>query len=173
MIEYATPADDPGCREQIAEAVFRLYRRASSILGDQCEATPDYTTTYLHGLLSETLTGDDVDTAALATMAAYQIVKDLVDPGEVAEPGWWGTPLGRAVCWWVGWPGNPKASVQIVPASVVRHVLGFTRQAAFQRGDIYSDELQRALRERWPAMQRRKPASPAALTLVKAFGVDA
>lgn len=149
---FETPAHDPSCDEQLRIAVADLYRRASSILGEQCEATPEHTSTWL-GITLRGEDGSTYDGESLAVMCAYQVVKDLVDRADTDNPEWWGTPLGRTVTWWVGWPGDPKQSVKIVPPPVVRHVLGITRQAAFQRGDMYSDELRRALRERWPSIQ--------------------
>lgn len=164
---YATPAHDPRCREQLATAVAALYRRARSILGEQPEATPDYTTNWLYDVL--TLGIGEASAETMATMAAYQIVRDLMDPAEVASSAWWGTPLGRAIVWWVGWPASPSQSVVVVPQRIVCHVLGVTRQRAAQMGVVWSDELTAQLRRRWPEIQQRT-TSAATLALVKAFG---
>lgn len=145
MIDYPlTPAHTEECAEQIRAAVAALYRRATSILGAQLEGTPGFSADYL----IEALRGNDVEAPeSMAQLAAVQIVHDLLDTAATADPAFWGTALGRAIVWHVGWPGTHE--VKIVPISVSCRVLGVTRQAAHQWGDTWSDGLRARLRERW------------------------
>lgn len=158
MTTYPTPAHTDECAAQIRGAVDRLYRRASNVLGAQVEATPEYTADYLTQCLRER---DPDAPESMAQLAAVQIVHDVLDKSTSEVSAFWGTALGRAIVWHVGWPGTHE--IKIVPASVVMFVLGVTRQRAHQLGPLYSDDLRGRLREQWSEIQTRKSRNHLAL----------
>ena len=116
-----TPCHLPGVRQEIHEAVRRLHGRARHVFGRQPEATVAGTTDWY---VQELTCAGDAPGAELnerARAAAREIVTDLVDCPDFA---WWGTQLGRAVAWWIGYRPNEEQ----VPREAVAEILGVSRQ---------------------------------------------
>src|SRR5882757_3578001 len=147
---YPTPAHHPLVREEIGNAVTRFYGRALVVLGPQHEATPSYIKNwYAEELLSPVV--------ADAKRVAQEIHKMLVDSPDF---DWWGTHLGRACAWHIGY-GHV-----LVPREAVAAILGVTRQWVHQLSERKKNsgmagtfgclEVRDLLRDRWDRIQDRE-----------------
>jgi hypothetical protein len=153
MTIYPTPAHDPAVYEQIYAAVARLYDRARIVFGKQCEATVSGVSFWY----VDCLRGKPQDPAWSAeTIAqagihgAREIVQSLVDHPDFA---WWGTPLGRAVAWHIGY------TKEQVPREVVATILDVSRQRIHQlvvrkieqggNQPFLAEEVRALLRHKW------------------------
>lgn len=158
MPDYLTPAFVPAVEHQLRIAVDELYRRARSILGDQCEATPAGVTRFYLGELR--MTNADTgpgDLGQRARQAAVEIARDLV----TTDFAWWGTPLGRACAWHIGYLHGSDTAVNAlrpVPREAVAAIWGISRQGVHKRaqqddGTLTVARVREVFRERWVAGQ--------------------
>lgn len=61
-----------------------------------------------------------------AEATAREIATYLLDRSEIRLPGFWATPLGRLICWHIGYPEA------VVPASLIGPMMGTTRQYTYR-----------------------------------------
>jgi hypothetical protein len=155
MPDYQTPAYTPAARGELERAVKRLYDRARIVLGKQCEATVNGVVDwYIQEL---TCAARDESIAKLIRRGQYAAVEVALHVIDCPDFAWWGTALGRAVAWHIGY------TKQEVPREVVAAVLGISRQRVHvlvQRDGAFTPErLRDRLREQWGAMQLTAPST--------------
>lgn len=142
------PATGRTVHAQLTREIAVLYRRARAILGEQCEATvAGVSRFYWRELAMDTPDADETTLATRARQAAHDIATELhVQP----DFRWWGTPLGRACAWHIGY------YQQDVPREVVAEVLDISRQAVHDRvrrvGGFTAEMLRDAYRAQWDAL---------------------
>lgn len=142
MRYYPTPAHDPAVEGQLLAYLTDLKRRAEGAFGPTWEAP---------------------DPQAVASDYVFQLQRDsdphqgvadlmnVLDARSLSDRWFWGTPLGRAMAWHIGY------YVPEVPPQVVACVLWVSRQRVAQYSCDVTDRacLRQLLRQNWSQIQDR------------------
>lgn len=108
------PLDLPDLETEIRDRVDRLAARSSYLFVHPVPTAKRNQVTAWHLKALRGNAGED---------AIRQIVFELVDPGELDTAGFWGSALGRAVAWHIGYHR------EVVPVPTAGAILEVTRQA--------------------------------------------